>query len=35
MSEGRKMDMVAMSILDSTMVSVCREMGITLMKTSY
>ncbi|MDP7341786.1 MAG: hydantoinase B/oxoprolinase family protein [Alphaproteobacteria bacterium] len=35
MSEERKMDMVAMSILDSTMVSVCREMGITLMKTSY
>ena len=31
----RKIDMVAMSILDSTMVSVCREMGITLMKTSY
>ncbi len=29
------MDMVAMIILDSTMVSVCREMGITLMKTSY
>ena len=35
MSDQRKMDMVAMSILDSTMVSVCREMGITLMKTSY
>ncbi len=35
MSDDRKMDMVAMSILDSTMVSVCREMGITLMKTSY
>ncbi|MBT7294608.1 MAG: hydantoinase B/oxoprolinase family protein, partial [Rhodospirillaceae bacterium] len=32
---GRKVDMVAMSILDSTMISVCREMGITLMKTSY
>ena len=32
---NRKMDMVAMRILDSTMVSVCREMGITLMKTSY
>lgn len=29
------MDMVAMSILDSTMVSICREMGITLQKTSY
>lgn len=29
------MDMVAMSVLDSTMVSICREMGITLQKTSY
>jgi N-methylhydantoinase B len=29
------MDMVTMNILDSTMVSICREMGITLMKTSY
>ncbi|MFO1151226.1 MAG: hydantoinase B/oxoprolinase family protein [Alsobacter sp.] len=28
-------DMVMMKILDSTMVSVCREMGILLMKTSY
>lgn len=28
-------DMVMMNILDSTMVSVCREMGILLMKTSY
>jgi N-methylhydantoinase B/oxoprolinase/acetone carboxylase alpha subunit len=35
MTNDRKMDMVAMNILDSTMVSVCREMGITLMKTSY
>ncbi len=29
------MDMVTMNIIDSTMVSICREMGITLMKTSY
>jgi 5-oxoprolinase (ATP-hydrolysing)/N-methylhydantoinase B len=29
------LDMVTMNILDSTMVSVCREMGILLMKTSY
>ncbi len=29
------MDMVTMNIIDSTMVSACREMGITLMKTSY
>jgi N-methylhydantoinase B len=28
-------DMVMMNILDSTMVSICREMGIILMKTSY
>lgn len=28
-------DMVMMNILDSTMVSICREMGIMLMKTSY
>ena len=28
-------DIVTMNILDSTMVSICREMGITLMKTSY
>ena len=27
--------MVMMNILDSTMVSICREMGILLMKTSY
>jgi N-methylhydantoinase B/oxoprolinase/acetone carboxylase alpha subunit len=27
--------MVTMTILDSTMVAICREMGITLMKTSY
>ncbi len=29
------MDPIMMKILDSTMVSVCREMGITLMQTSY
>jgi N-methylhydantoinase B len=29
------LDMVTMNIMDSTMVSVCREMGILLMKTSY
>ena len=29
------MDMVTMNIIDSTMVSICREMGITMMKTSY
>ena len=28
-------DIVMMNILDSTMVSICREMGILLMKTSY
>ena len=31
----RRMDMVTMTILESTMVAICREMGITLMKTSY
>src|SRR5918996_3003895 len=29
------MDMVTMNIIDSTMVSICREMGILLMKASY
>ncbi|KQU94673.1 5-oxoprolinase [Ensifer sp. Root31] len=29
------MDFVTMNILESTMVSLCREMGIVLMKTSY
>ncbi|MCA8966203.1 MAG: hydantoinase B/oxoprolinase family protein, partial [Planctomycetes bacterium] len=29
------MDFVTMNIIDSTMLSICREMGITLMKTSY
>ncbi len=31
----RQMDLVTMNILENTMISVCREMGITLMKTSY
>ncbi len=35
MTNLRDMDMVTMNIIDSTMVSVCREMGIVLMKTSY
>ena len=34
-SGSRSMDFVTMNILDSTMLSLCREMGITLMKTSY
>lgn len=29
------MNMVTMNIIENTMVSICREMGITLMKTSY
>ena len=29
------MDMVTMNIIDSTLVSICREMGLTMMKTSY
>ena len=29
------MDMVNLTILESTMVAICREMGIVLMKTSY
>jgi N-methylhydantoinase B len=32
---GHQMDLVSMNIVDSTMISICREMGITLMKTSY
>ncbi len=35
MNEARAMDMITMNIIESSMVSVCREMGITLMKTSY
>jgi N-methylhydantoinase B len=33
--KAHALDMVTMSIVDSTMTSICREMGITLMKTSY
>ena len=29
------MDYVTMNILESTLVSICREMGIVLMRTSY
>ena len=29
------MDMVTMNIVDSTLVSICREMGLTMMKTAY
>ena len=29
------MDFVTMNILESSMVSLCKEMGIVLMKTSY
>ena len=35
MGERPAEDVVAMSILEGTMLSICREMGITLMKTSY
>ena len=35
MSDKRDTDMVTMSIIDSTMTAICREMGITLMRTSY
>ncbi len=28
-------DLVTMNIIDSMMVSICREMGITLMRKSY
>ena len=34
-TQKRAVDMVTMNIIDSTMVAVCREMGIVLMKTSY
>ena len=30
-----EMDVVTMNIIESTLLSICREMGITLMKTSY
>jgi len=35
MSDQPDADMVTMSIIDSTMTAICREMGITLMRTSY
>ncbi|MGR8950481.1 MAG: hydantoinase B/oxoprolinase family protein [Gammaproteobacteria bacterium] len=34
-AHSRQLDLVTMNILENTMISVCREMGITLMKTSY
>jgi 5-oxoprolinase (ATP-hydrolysing)/N-methylhydantoinase B len=34
-SRTQQPDLVMMNILDSTMISICREMGILLMKTSY
>ncbi len=33
--QTRQTDMVTLNIIDSTMVAICREMGIVLMKTSY
>ena len=33
--QANDVDMVTMNIVDSTMVAICREMGIVLMKTSY
>jgi len=35
MSSAADWDMVTMSVIDSAMVSICREMGISMMKTSY
>ncbi len=35
MTDTPAYDMVTMNIIDSSMVSICREMGIVLMKTSY
>jgi N-methylhydantoinase B/oxoprolinase/acetone carboxylase alpha subunit len=32
---SKSMDMVTMNIIEQAMVSICRQMGITLMKTSY
>ena len=34
MSE-RTRDVVAMNVVNATMVAICREMGITLMRTAY
>ena len=35
MSDQPDADMVTLSIIDSTMPAICREMGITLMRSSY
>ena len=35
MDSTRRLDLVTMNIVENTMISICREMGITLMKTSY
>jgi N-methylhydantoinase B/oxoprolinase/acetone carboxylase alpha subunit len=35
MPASRDLDLVTMNVIDSSMVSLCREMGIVLMKTSY
>ena len=35
MDQKRELDLVTMNIVENTMISICREMGITLMKTSY
>lgn len=35
MDQRVKTDFVSMNIIESSMISICREMGITLMKTSY
>ncbi|WP_416899140.1 MAG: hydantoinase B/oxoprolinase family protein [Minwuia sp.] len=35
MIDPAKTDFVTMNIIESSMISICREMGITLMKTSY
>ncbi|MGR9092593.1 MAG: hydantoinase B/oxoprolinase family protein, partial [Gammaproteobacteria bacterium] len=35
MNASASMDLVTMNVIENTMISACREMGITLMKTSY
>ncbi len=35
MIDTHNMDLVTMNIMENSMISTCREMGITLMKTSY
>jgi len=35
MDDSRNLDLVTMNIIENTMISICREMGIVLMKTSY